>query len=80
MKLEDYINILQGRLELVGNVDVAITESGYYSEGKFADLYEIPEMKSIQINNEYKWVDGDYKRVDPIYQDFLVLGHSHQSY
>lgn len=81
MQLEDYINILRGRLDRLGNVDVCMTESGYYSDGPFAELYAIPEMKSIKINDGWKWIDGEHvKTNEPEYKDFLVLGNSHQSY
>ncbi|WKV20469.1 hypothetical protein 16Q_076 [Pseudomonas phage 16Q] len=81
MKLSEYIEMLQHKLaELPQDPDVAFTQAGYYSDGAFAYLYDEPQIEEIQINESYGWVNGRYVQQAPILQDFLVLGHSYQSY
>lgn len=80
MKLSAYIETLQQKLADLGDVEVAITQSGYYAEGQFADFYEIPKLQHLCIAGGWRWVDGKQVHVPEAYQDFLILGHSHQSY
>lgn len=72
MKLEDYIEMLQRKLLVVGNVEVVMTQAGYYADGAFADLYQDPELEQVTV--KYRWDGPDEK------ETFLVLGHSYQSY
>ena len=76
MTLSDYIKVLQALEPLNGSRKVAITQSGYYSETPFAEVFIPPKIQ-------------DYKQV--VYSDqpdheqgstetLVVLGHSHQSY
>lgn len=80
MKLEDYIAVLQRKLEEVGNVDVAMTQGGYYADGRFADLYDEPQIEVIDLGSRYIWVDGVSHIAPKNEKTFLVLGHSYQSY
>jgi hypothetical protein len=68
MKLSEYIINLQEFLEKNGDGEVCITQSGYYSDGPLAELYEFPEAKSIQ-----KYYGKPSVKM-------IALGHSHQSY
>ncbi len=46
MTLNEYILRLQSFANLTdGNLPVAITQSGYYADGRFAELFDIPEIK-----------------------------------
>lgn len=82
MKLSEYIEVLKGKLEELGvDPEVVMTQKGYYSDGIFADLYEEPEMRRVQISDGYGWAKGSYVKIEePVKKDFLVLGHSYQSY
>lgn len=44
MTLSEYIKMLQNYESVHGSTEVAITQSGYYAEGKFADLHHPPEI------------------------------------
>lgn len=73
MKLSEYIEILQRKLaEMPQDPEVAMTQAGYYSDGAFADLYEDPEIE--EVKTRIRWDGPDEKA------NFLVLGHSYQSY
>jgi len=50
MTLNEYITILQdfSRNNNCGHLPVAITQEGYYAQGKFADLFDEPEIKNIK--------------------------------
>jgi hypothetical protein len=65
MTLSDYIKRLQALEETHGHLPVVMTQSGYYSDGQFADLFEFPEIKRAEVS-----CDSEY----------IVLGHSHQSH
>lgn len=80
MKLEDYIEVLQKKLKEVGNVDVAMTQSGYYADGRLADLYDDPAIEEIELGSCYVWEDGVSRKMPSEKKNFLVLGHSYQSY
>lgn len=80
MKLEDYIGMLQRKLEEVGNLEVAMTQGGYYADGKFADMYDDPKVESIELGRQIHWVDGKAVYGESNVQKFIVLGHSYQSY
>lgn len=81
MKLSEYIEVLKEKLAELGvDPQVVMTQGGYYSDGVFADLYEEPQIEEIQINESHGWVNGKYVQQAPILQEFLVLGHSYQSY
>lgn len=71
MKLARYIRMLEGKLDDLGDVDVAFTQSGYYSDGPFADIHSDPVMEDVVI---------DAYRDTETTKRFLVLGNSHQSY
>lgn len=81
MTLSEYIKVLQEVEEQHGNLQVVMTQSGYYSEGSFADLFDYPEVQTIKSYYE-EVIDGDWskrKRI-PTNNEYVVLGHSHQSY
>lgn len=81
MTLSDYIKVLQTLEPLHGNKPVTMTQSGYYSEGNFADLFDYPSVENVKSYYE-EIIDGDWskrKRI-PTEETFVVLGHSHQSY
>jgi hypothetical protein len=83
--LSEYIKVLQKTLEMHDDYDVCITESGYYSSGTFADLYDEPEVKEIEFGTgEYKPVPNGqfagYRQEVTARQMFVVLGHSEQNY
>lgn len=47
MLLSEYIKTLQEFLATNPDLEVCITESGYYSSGKFGpELYDVPEIKN----------------------------------
>lgn len=79
MKLSLYIEMLQRKLvEYPQDPEVAITQGGYYAEGCFADIYDQPTVKVINLDTS-RWEDGVLvKTVDS--KEFLVLGNSYQSY
>ena len=68
MTLSEYIKRLQALEENNGHLEVVMTQSGYYAEGQFADLFDFPEIKTVAISKA------------PNAKLFCVLGHSHQSY
>lgn len=73
MKLSEYIEMLQHKLaELPQDPDVAFTQAGYYADGILAELEEDPQVRTIDIR--LNWSDPHELK------DFLVLGHSYQSY
>lgn len=82
MKLSEYIEVLKQALSDLGvDPEVAMTQSGYYADGVFAELYDEPQIEELQVNSSYAWVDGKYvKKEEPDNRAFLVLGNSHQSY
>lgn len=80
MRLDAYIAMLQRKLEEVGNLEVAMTQGGYYAEGIFADLYEEAGTEWIELGRDIKWKDGVSYYTPSNKQEFLVLGHSYQSY
>ena len=47
MLLSEYIKRLQEFAAKNPDLEVAITQEGYYASGKFADLYETPEIETI---------------------------------
>jgi len=73
MKLSEYIEVLKNSLEKHGDLPVVMTESGYYSGGDFANLYNEPE---IYVENKYDRKTKTEIKQPPV----LSLGHSHQSY
>lgn len=68
MTLSEYIKRLQALEENHGHLEVVMTQSGYYAEGTFADLFDFPEIKTVAISRNTNA------------KLFCVLGHSHQSY
>lgn len=44
MTLSEYIKMLQIYEPVHGSTEVVMTQSGYYAEGNFADLYHLPEI------------------------------------
>lgn len=64
MKLSAYIEMLKGELECNGDFEVVITQSGYYSDGPEADIFDKPELREIKTRPEMVY----------------VLGHSEQHY
>lgn len=82
MKLSEYIEVLKEKLvELGVDPQVVMTQGGYYAEGVFADLYDEPELRTIELGCEFKWgKDGKSYYTEPKPQEFIVLGHSYQSY
>lgn len=81
MTLSEYIKVLQTLEPKHGNKEVCMTQSGYYSEGNFADLFDYPSVEKVKSYYE-EIIDGDWskrKRI-PTEETFVVLGHSHQSY
>lgn len=81
MKLSEYIKVLQELESAHGDLPVAMTQAGYYSNGQFADLFDVPEVR-VMADHYEEVVDGDWsKRKRTKYeQTYLVLGHSHQSH
>lgn len=72
MLASEYAEKLLEQVRLHGDFPVVVTQSGYYSDGTFADLYmpDKPETKEVYVGS------GEYKTEGPFY----ILGHSHQSY
>lgn len=72
MLASEYAKKLLEQVELHGDFPVVVTQSGYYSDGTFADLYipDTPETKEVYVGS------GAYETKGPFY----ILGHSHQSY
>lgn len=88
MKISEYIHMLQEFSKTCDDLQVVITQSGYYADGDVADLYSIPEVKEVVFRDAtYKYVDIPGVRgrtrvlVTPASKErTIVLGHSHQSY
>lgn len=81
MTLSEYIKRLQALEENNGHLPVVMTQSGYYAESRFADLFDFPEIRTILLGiGEYNQSDsfGDREKVSK--QVYVILGHSHQSY
>lgn len=81
MTLSEYIKRLQALEENNGHLPVVMTQSGYYADGQFADLYDFPEIKPLGDYYE-EVIDGDWskrKRINYT-KEYVILGHSHQSY
>ena len=72
MTLSDYIKRLQALEAIHGDLPVVITQSGYYSDSLFAEVFDIPEVKNFKSP---AWQTHDTYDVTAV-----VLGHSHQSY
>lgn len=53
MKLSEYIEILRGRLDAFGDIDVRIEEDGYYAGSCFADLYDMPKLEAYEDGVHY---------------------------
>ena len=83
MKLSEYINMLQEYSKTADDLEVCITENGYYSDGPFADLYDLPEVETIvtkAANRVFKEGVG-WTTLEPEYVNtFIVLGNSTQNY
>lgn len=81
MTLSEYIKVLQELEADHGNLQVVMTQSGYYADGGFADLFDSPEVKKIHSYYE-EIIDGDWskRKKIPTCNDYVVLGHSNQSY
>lgn len=71
MMLSDYIEILKGRLEELGDIEVAMTQRGYYADGPLADLHSMPVIEEVTLNRY---------RDDQSTKEYLILGDSYQSY
>jgi hypothetical protein len=81
MKLSEYIDVLKTRLQELGvDPEVCMTQGGYYAEGVFADMYDSPVLRDIELGREIKWKDGQSYYTPSQVETFLVLGHSYQSY
>lgn len=52
MTLSQFILRLQALEENHGDSEVCITQSGYYAEGTFAELFDFPEVKKYS-GDEY---------------------------
>lgn len=70
------------------DLEVCMTEGGYYSSGPFADLYEEPEIQEITFTYEelkpgfdkpFSWNKADYIKKRKT-QTYIVLGNSYQNY
>ena len=83
MKLSEYIKMLQEYSKTVEDIEVCMTQHGYYADGEFADLYDIPEIKTIIVKEaNLKFIRGiGWTTISPeIKQQFIVLGDSYQNY
>lgn len=70
MKATELILALQKLVEQEGNnVEVYMTESGYYSDGNIADIYPPKVYKFCH------YIDDQLEHVE-----VWSIGHSHQSY
>lgn len=81
MTLSEYIKRLQALEENNGHLPVVMTQSGYYADDQFADLYDFPEVKPLGDYYE-ETIGGDWskrKRINYT-KEYVILGHSHQSY
>lgn len=83
MKLSEYIKMLITYSKTAPDIEVCMTHSGYYADGELADLYDLPEIRSIvtkEVNQKFTKGIGWTVISPEIKQDVIVLGHSHQSY
>lgn len=82
MLLSEYIEVLKAALVTNGDAEVAMTQSGYYSDGMFAELYDVPEFERVELGRTSYWdnVAKAYKATPSNMVDMCILGHSHQSY
>jgi hypothetical protein len=71
MMLSAYIQILIGKLDDVGDIEVAMTQNGYYADGPLANLWSDPHVEKITL---HKYTDAEETKT------YLVLGNSYQSY
>lgn len=54
MLLSEYIKMLQTFIETNPDLEVCITESGYYSGGQFdPEVYDVPEIKNRGCEEVY---------------------------
>jgi len=77
MLLSEYIKMLQDFAAGKPDLPVAMTESGYYSGGHLADLYDMPEVKE---HTDYVYDSKTRKSTRVKVGPYYSLGHSHQSY
>ena len=81
MTLSEYIKRLQALEENNGHLPVVMTQSGYYADGHFADLFDFPEIRTFfPISENYKMKESFDIKEKITNQLYVVLGHSHQSY
>jgi len=83
MKLKEYIEMLQDYQKnnpQLADIEVVITQQGYYADGGFADIYDEPEFETKTYNNvEYSAYNYQTKTTK-VTKQFIVLGHSSQNY
>jgi hypothetical protein len=79
--ISEYIATLQEMMAEHGDRKCVFTQSGYYSDGQFADLYTVPGVENILMPAIYQKIgakDVCIKKEE--FEDVFVLGHSEQSY
>ena len=47
MTLSEYIKLLQALEGKYGSCPVVMTQSGYYAEGEEAELFDIPDVRTV---------------------------------
>jgi hypothetical protein len=82
MKLKQYIEILQKFNDdnpHLSEVEVCITQDGYYAQGEFADIYDEPKFKvKSSFNVEYNPYNYNTKTTK-VTKQFVILGNSTQN-
>lgn len=68
MTLTEYIKMPQEYEPIFGNTEVVMTHSGYYAEGGFTDLLDVPEVSVLFDKSNRK-----------VKKEYIVLGHSEQN-
>lgn len=71
MKASEYARLINKAVKEYGDLDVCMTQSGYYADGIFAQLHA-PQMQELDIS--------DYDADVEVMVKYIVLGHSLQTY
>lgn len=86
MLLKDYVKLLESYVSEYGDVEVAITQEGYYSDDPLAELYTRPLLQNIKHRAHYHYVtDSEGALVWKVNKpetnkEYFVIGHSEQNY
>ena len=83
MKLKDYVEMVtkfKDNNPHLSEVEVCITQDGYYAQGEFADIYDKPGVEAKSYFNVIYNSYGDETKTTRVTKEFVVLGNSSQNY